>query len=425
MIALQLVSVVTAVAIIGLTVAQCWMVRRYCRSLDQELMPDDQILEDGDDYLPPAAVIVCLRGNDPSLYQCLVGLAQQEYPDFRLFAVVDHEDDPAIQTLQQVGDQFANAPILVTIEEIAKSRSLKCTALLTAFEAIGRGDFEPDVIALLDSDVHCDAFWLNDLVAPLDAPEVGATTGNRWFQPASCELGAWMRQIWNAAAVVQMHHYNIAWGGSLAFRAALINKEEFILPLTTGFCEDTGINRALEKLSLTLVRVPKLIMTSSESTTINQCVSFITRQNLTAKLYHWSWPLVISHGLLIPLLNFAAISVLLISMLLGFELLHALPVTLLLIFQLVNLYLLKQIADINRKLLRAREQEVTEIFSLPHYLFSVLLIQFAHAWALLVATFHRNFSWRQIEYQVHRGDRVSLLQYQPYMSSKLEDYSIE
>ena len=425
MFALYVIAVTLAVAIILLAFVQLWLVNRYCRIMAQNRTASERHDPEHEVFEPAAAVILCLRGNDPTLYSCLKGLAQQEYSEFHLYAVTDNKNDPSIATLRQVSPEFEREPLLVTMPQIAKNRTLKCSALLTAFEAIESDDFQPEVVALIDSDVNSDPFWLRDLIEPFRDSKVGATTGNRWFEPISDEFGTRMRQVWNAAAVVQMHYFKIAWGGSLAFRASLIQEERFLTPLRTGFCEDTGINQVLSKLNLDLVRVPGLIMSSSESIALKKCVSFITRQNLTARLNHPAWPFVFTHGLSIVFLNVATLIIFVFTFGTGFQFVCMLPLLCLIGFQVLNLRLLGRISTANRFALQARDQPVHEEFSIPRYLISVLLIQFLHAYALLAASFKQLFWWRQIEYRVKSGNNVSMLAYQPFTPPPTEDLSIE
>src|SRR6478609_7234314 len=47
------------------------------------------------DPLPRAAVLLSVRGADPSLPQCLAGLLDQDYPGYAVRITVDSEEDPA------------------------------------------------------------------------------------------------------------------------------------------------------------------------------------------------------------------------------------------------------------------------------------------------------------------------------------------
>src|SRR5437762_9448236 len=45
--------------------------------------------------LPRAAVLLCIRGADPSLLHCLNGLLHQDYPDYDIRIIIDSPEDPA------------------------------------------------------------------------------------------------------------------------------------------------------------------------------------------------------------------------------------------------------------------------------------------------------------------------------------------
>jgi len=55
--------------------------------------------------LPKTAVILCLRGADPFLPNCLKALLEQDFPYYDLKIIVDSQDDPAWQVAQ---DTVAN-----------------------------------------------------------------------------------------------------------------------------------------------------------------------------------------------------------------------------------------------------------------------------------------------------------------------------
>src|ERR1043165_3087246 len=52
-------------------------------------------------YQPRACVILCLRGTDPFLKDCLTGLLHQDYPAYRARIIIDSETDPAWDVVHQ------------------------------------------------------------------------------------------------------------------------------------------------------------------------------------------------------------------------------------------------------------------------------------------------------------------------------------
>src|SRR5205085_10102974 len=61
------------------------------------------------DFAPRAAVILSLRGGDPSLTPCLERLLEQDYPDYSIWIVIDNRDDPAWALVDDVIARAAGA----------------------------------------------------------------------------------------------------------------------------------------------------------------------------------------------------------------------------------------------------------------------------------------------------------------------------
>ena len=53
-------------------------------------------------FQPSAAVVLAIRGSDPTLKDCLLGLVRQEYDSYRIEIVLDSPSDPAHDVVQEV-----------------------------------------------------------------------------------------------------------------------------------------------------------------------------------------------------------------------------------------------------------------------------------------------------------------------------------
>ncbi len=116
---------------------------------------------------PPVAVILCLRGVDPSLEHCLDGLLDQDYPRYEVWIVVDHADDPARGVAEQaIRRRGAGNVRIHVLSRPRETCSLKCSSLLEALAAI---DDSYAAVAFLDADTVPHRSWLRELVAPLVA----------------------------------------------------------------------------------------------------------------------------------------------------------------------------------------------------------------------------------------------------------------
>lgn len=395
-------------AYVGLSAMQSIYVWMYCRFLRSDVAAEvDPAFE------PKAAVILCLRGNDPTLEACLEGLAGLDYRNYEIHIVVDEELDPALDQVRRYLPTVSGVPTQVhVISDKSTSCSLKCSAILTALTHL---DDDVDVIALIDADSVADPCWLKDLVHPLADPSVGATTGNRWFTPKTGHLGSLVRQHWNAAAIAQMSFYQIPWGGSLAMRRTTISECNLPAYWGKGFCEDTMLSSCLERNSLRVVRVPDLIVANQESTSVSEAFRWIVRQLLTVRLYHPDWPLVLVHGLFLGICLVSAMASIGVSIATG-EWYPALVVLAAFgIYNASNAILLRAIVSGNERAIESRR-----VFTVPTHpramqvLIGMLLTQLIQPAAAITAALTRHISWRGITYKIGKHRQIEMIRYQPY-----------
>jgi cellulose synthase/poly-beta-1,6-N-acetylglucosamine synthase-like glycosyltransferase len=403
------ISVVLCLVIVGLTVVQAQFAYRFVRVLRRaEPAPVS------DAQCPKSTVILCLRGTDPFLETTLRGLLNQDYPCYDVRIVVDSEVDPAWQLVHDVLAQGSRCPVQVSaLREPLATCSLKCSSLLQAVAGL---DDSYEVIALLDADTLPHASWLRELVAPLADPTVGAATGNRWYMPAIPSWGAIVRYQWNAAAAVQMHAFQIAWGGTLALRAAALRQSDVFQRWALAFGEDTMIYSSLRKLGLRVAFVPSLMMVNRENCTLRGFLQWMRRQLLSARLYHPKFFLVVLHGLLTSAGLIAAAALLPVAMVRHQAWAAAVLAATLAGYLAAMVGLLAMLEHEVRRSPRLREEPLGrfDLIRLLRILLAIPLTQAAFAGVLLSALWVRRVKWRGVEYEIQGPWKIRLLGYFPY-----------
>ena len=290
------------------------------------------------DGLAPARIVLCLRGSDPFLAATLRAAIDQDHPDYELRIIVDSRADPAWAEVHEAiaaAGLAASAagglpvpptsglpvlpssglpvlpssglPVLPSsglrgiIVEPLESRpaasSLKCASVLQGLRGL---DDSIGMVALLDADVVPPRHWLGTLAKTLADDRCGVATGNRWYQPPDAGLGTWTRAAWNGGALVQMVCFGIPWGGTLAIRRDVLDAAELPRKWAEAFCEDTLLPAAIRGLGKQVRFVPELIAINRESVTMASLLPWISRQLLTARLYHPAWMPVAGFGLSVP-----------------------------------------------------------------------------------------------------------------------------
>lgn len=362
-----------------------------------------------------AVVVMCLRGSDPFLRRTLEALAAQNHQPAAIRLIVDHPSDPAASEVRSgLSDPIQEGRAkLAFLEEPLASCSLKCSSLVQACRDLPE---EADVVAFLDADTLPDEEWLARLCRPFADESVAVVTGNRWFDPPRSTFGAVARQVWNAAAIVQMAEYGIPWGGTLCIRRSFL--EEAKLPEKWGkaFCEDTMLRREAGRLRKKVVFEPTLLIPNGEDCTPGDFLGWCSRQLLTARLYHPAWTLVSGHAILAAGLPAAAIVAAVVYGAIGEWKLAGSYLLVLGILVLGNAALVERIYRLAAGLFRRTERPLRER-SLSEALFQGCVTgisPFLYLIAYLRSLFVRRVRWRGIEYDIRGPWDVRMLEYRPY-----------
>lgn len=399
-----LAASIIAGAVLVLALAQVvyvWLYHRGARRPSLSAVPGA--------FTGKVAVIVCLRGQDPTLEQSLHALGAQVWPDFELHLALDSSSDPA----HAIARQFAARNVVPTSVHVLSRPSgrcgLKCDLQRLAYSRLGQA---VEFVVFTDADCVTPTDWLARLLQPFDSPSVGAVSGNRWYGHAP-GWGSEVRRIWNAAAIVQMYLYRIPWGGALALRRCAIEQAGLIDVWSRTLCEDTVVQRALRQVGLQVAWLPRLALVSQESATSAAAANWIVRQLITARLYHPAWPLVAGHSLLVGSTTLLSLLGILLTLLLGQGSACLLLFAGFAIAQLSNLGLLAWIEETTVPAPQRQREVLETARQLPRQLLLVTWTQLVHSWAALRAASARLITWRGITYQIS-PKAIEMLDYQPY-----------
>ena len=239
--------------------------------------------------LPPATVIVPVKGSDEGLRENLEALAALDYPDYELIVAAHSASDIPLGVLPaRVKVVLAHGTDPAGAEKIQN--------LMAAVRAARK---RSRVLAFADSDGRVGRGWLRALVAPLEEPGVGASTGYRWFLPDPPDFWSLMRGVWDAvvAGTLGPGDCYFAWGGAMAIR-----KEVFFEARVPDFwqgalSDDYALSRAVHAAGLSIAYAPGALTPCGEHITAGRFFGWIRRQLAITRIYApglW-WPALIAH----------------------------------------------------------------------------------------------------------------------------------
>lgn len=401
------ISIIIALILAALIIAQIVLATGFIARLRRPPAPPLTESE-----CPKVALIICIRGKDLTLAECLTAALNQDYPDYSVYIIVDSQSDPAWPVVQKIVAANPQTPSMVQVLENPLSTcSLKCSSLIQAISGL---NLSYTAIALLDSDVIPHRHWLKDLVAPLADPQIGATTGHRWFVPSPPSLINLARYAWNAAAVVLMYWLGMASGCSFAIRRSVIQQGRLLECWAEAYGEDTSINPALNELGLRLEIVPSAMLPERENCDLADFKVWVTRQLLSCRLHHRGWWGVVLHGLGTSVTLGLAL-LFLVAGVVGQRWEVIAPVAGALAAYFVTMMgLLAWLEATVAKAAAPRASAGTRIGwgTVWKLLPSILLAQLVYVVGLFRAASTRSVEWRGIRYQVNDSGGLRMMEYQ-------------
>jgi len=227
--------------------------------------------------LPPACVIVPVKGQDEGLRENLAALASLDYPGYELMV--------AARTAMDIPPGVLPPRATVVLAHGGNPRaSEKVQNLAAAVRAAG---VRPQIYAFADSDGRVTPGWLRALVAPLEDPGVGASTGYRWFTPQPASFPTLLRSVWNAAALELLagDGARFAWGGAMAIR-----KETFFEIGVPGawknaVSDDYALSTAVRRAGLRIAYAPGALVPSRDRLPAWGFLAWARRQMLLTRFY--------------------------------------------------------------------------------------------------------------------------------------------
>lgn len=230
-------------------------------------------------------VIVPCRGLDYSLEENLKSIRTQNYENCRVLAVVDSEDDEAVNSIKNAGIDY-----IVSTNDCTGC-SGKVRAIATAFDQ--NRDF--DIYVIADSDITVKEDWLTKLVSPLKSEKVGISTTFPYFRPVG---GFWskVKLVWGFVGLGMMESKltRFGWGGSLAFRRELLQGDNFDF-FKSYVSDDIAITKTCKKLGYSMAYVKEAM---PEINSPDDFKTFIEWANRQTALSVYSTKHILTYGLL-------------------------------------------------------------------------------------------------------------------------------
>lgn len=395
-----LLMVIAAVSLVGHYLFALPLVNKLNRA---------QPFDASNSYCPPATVILCLRGNDPILPQCLENLLTQDYPDYELRIVVDSIDDPAWPVVNETIANYPNVNVTVIPHtERLMTCSRKVSSILQAVASIPD---DREVVVQIDADTNAHPTCLRELIAPMADDSVGVTTGNRWYAPIQSNLGSLVRMNWNATVAPWMYNLGLPWGGCVAIRTTLLKHPKLMKRLSRAFTEDLTLGVFAQQQGKRVELVPSLIIANTETSSWNGMLGFVERQYMTVRTCNPRWPIVLAYANMLAPFNVGMVGIFFYGLYLLNPIFIAAPLVFWCGMHVGNWAIARAVRRALNRLNRPLPSVSMWSFLTP---ISIVLEKNVSWWSINRAHVARSVTWRQIRYEIRGARSLRVILDEPY-----------
>jgi ceramide glucosyltransferase len=157
---------VGALAGIGYYLTCLWSAGSYLRDRSRILAQDKLPAA-----FPPVSILKPLKGEDPEIYESFRSHCRQEYSEFEIVFGVSDANDPAVQAVERLRQEFPDRPIqLIVCKEVLGAN----TKVSNLAQMVRSARYDHFIVS--DSDIRVPPDYLRRVVAPLAEPGVGLVT---------------------------------------------------------------------------------------------------------------------------------------------------------------------------------------------------------------------------------------------------------
>jgi ceramide glucosyltransferase len=266
-------------------------------------------------YAPVVALVCPCKGTEWGLEENLAALTRFDYANYEVYFALATSLDPALKVIERVKAK-SERPVHIVIAGPPENGSEKVYNLQRAIESLPADKFE--VVVFTDSDVRLPRAWLRKLVAPLQDPNIGATTAYRWIIP-SRRIGeggfaSALASAWNAAVATMLGagKENFCWGGGTAIRRKTFDDARVLEFWKGAASDDFAMTLALEQADKAIVFCPECLAATVHPWTGKELLEFTTRQIIVTRVFsgrRWVRGMI-SHFAYVLTLIYAAVVIL-------------------------------------------------------------------------------------------------------------------
>jgi len=361
----------------------------------------------------PVSVIVPCKGQDFELAQNLQAMLDQDYEDYEVIFVTASDKDSSLPVIHEVVKIFPSRRVKIVRAGFSEGQGEKVNNLI---QGIHQSDRKSQVLVFADSDGRPHRLWLKDLLKRLYEPNVGASSGYRWFFPRNGNFASVLRASWNGAiaSLLGNHKHNFAWGGSTAIQRSNLKRINLLKYWEHTISDDFSLTEAVHNACLHVHFEPRCLVSSHGDCTWSELLEWSSRQIIITKIYSRSlWKLTFLSEVPFVLFFCWALGKLVWLISTGVSTVNSAIVTVLPLSILIGVvFLLSSIRGFLRwEMVRSLHPEEKECLDRDWwgYLLLAPLVSTLTIYNLIISLFSSTVRWRGVYYDLKSKNEVHII----------------
>jgi len=243
---IAIIAAVGAVSSIAYYLICLWSATRFLRqteAADRSVRPTLTNLA--------VSILKPFKGTDPGMYESLRSHCLQNYPEYEIIFGVSDSDDPAIELVTRLKEEFPRQNIRLIHCEKILGTNVKVSNLAQMLPSA-----RSEVLVINDSDIRVAADYLQQVVPPLADPKVGLVTC-LYRGIAASTLGSRLESLGistdfapGVLTARSLENIRFGLGSTLAFRCSDLTKIGGFEALVDYLADDYQIGSRIAALGL-------------------------------------------------------------------------------------------------------------------------------------------------------------------------------
>ena len=247
----------------------------YLYSLYATIVFFSQTQEIDPDFSPPITILKPLCGLDWESYTALASFCQQDYSEYQIIFSVQDSQDPSIEVVQKLQQEFSHLDIELVISDRAIGINPKINNI-----ANGATKTKYPILVISDSDIQVEKDYLKTIIQPFTDPLVGVVTClynslTEGFLAGFEALDIASQFCPKVLTARQLEDVKFAFGSTIAIRQETLDKIGGFLAIADYLADDYQLGYLPSQNGYKVILSPYLVEHRLANVTFN---TFIHRQ---------------------------------------------------------------------------------------------------------------------------------------------------